>query len=825
MSAARPTRLDGGIFLLSLAVLLTELALTRIFSVTMFYHLSFMVVSLAMLGFGASGLVVNLAPGRFPEHRLGPQAGAASLLFAVTSVGAVGLSFQLPVSLDDSMGNSARIALTYVACALPFFCGGLVVSLILSHRSAQASRLYCFDLAGAATGCLIFIPATDRLGAPTVVLMAGAVAAVAAAVLALRRSRRLPRLALAVAGCLLVWAAINGRTHFFDVRFVKGSQQQPTLALRWNSFSRVEVLGTPGSLWHPRPPVFAGFSSRLDPNFAIPEVWLRYDADAASQITYFDGDLGRLQYLGYDVSSSPYQIRRYRNVLVIGPGGGRDILTALALGSGPVTGVEINPITVELLRTRFRTFSGGLYSGYPGVTVVNDDGRSFLRQKDGGQRYELIEASLVDTWAASAAGAYSLTENSLYTVEAFGDYFDRLTPDGVVCFNRWFVEPPVESLRVASLAKEALRRRGVGDPAGHVMVVRTDSAETLLPSLGSILVKRMPFAASEVAALRAFAADMGFVQVYTPGQTDGGADFQSFRALLAPDGEARGRGPNQNQDYDLSPVTDDRPFFFSRVPVLDWLARRIGIGRSGAAGGGDGGGGGAVALGQGGQTLLVSLATTLAATVLLLFIPYWAGRRRARARAPGAPAARRGLGWAMYFAALGLGFILVEIVLLQRFNLFLGYPAFSLSVVLFTVLLSSAGGSLIAGRLRTRRGLARALGGLTAALVAHALALPPVLGAARGQAVAVRIALAVAVIAPLGLLMGIPFAAGIRRAGAESKDLVSWAWAVNGGASVFGSALAVLLAMTYGFTTTFMVGAGAYAVALLVIARLGEQPA
>ena len=185
------------------------------------------------------------------------------------------------------------------------------------------------------------------------------------------------------------------RLHWYDVKFVKGRRQPPTLALEWNSFSRVDVVGTPRSLWTAHPLNFPGFSTRLDPDFVIPEVGLRYDADAATQITYFDGDLRRMEFLHFDVTSSPYHLRPFRSVLIIGPGGGRDVLTALSFGTAQVTGVEINPITVALMRTRFRTFTHGLYNGYPGVEIRTDDGRSFLRHGD--QRYELIEASLVDT--------------------------------------------------------------------------------------------------------------------------------------------------------------------------------------------------------------------------------------------------------------------------------------------------------------------------------------------------------------------------------------------------------------------------------------------
>jgi hypothetical protein len=328
-----------------------------------------------------------------------------------------------------------------------------------------------------------------------------------------------------------------------------------------------------------------------------------------------------------------------------------------------------------------------------------------------------------------------------------------------------------------------------------------------MPSLGSILVKRSPFSTAEIQTLRAFADEMGFLVPYTPGGNSSGAD-DAFSQLLGP----RAAAFTAQFPYDVSPVVDDRPFFFNRVPVLHWLAHRLGLSRSNL---------GRAPLGLGGQTLLISLGTTAAATLLLLLLPYWAGRRRA-----GEAQAwrRRGARWAIYFAGLGLGFILVEIVLIQRFSLFLGYPVYSLSVVLFTMLLASGVGSLVAGRATHPRALPRALGALAATLLLYAAGLPPLLARARGLPIAARILIAVVAIAPLGFLMGIPFASGVRRAGRESRALVSWAWAVNGGASVFGSTLTVLISMTYGFTASFLAGALAYALAFAVVRTLEVTP-
>ncbi len=408
----------------------------------------------------------------------------------------------------------------------------------------------------------------------------------------------------------------------------------------------------------------------------------------------------------------------------------------------------------------------------------------------------LIQASLVDTWAASAAGAYALTENNLYTVEAFEDYLGHLTPDGVISFTRWFSRPPVESLRVVSLAITALNDLGVQNAGEHVVVIRTDPEDALTASLGSILVKRSPFTTEEVGHLRTWAKELGFVIDYAPGDSDTPkTDFDRLLGTGSADFVA-------SYPFDITPVYDDRPFFFNRVPIMRWAARKLSLTSSTSS----------ADLGLGGQTLLISLVMTAGCTALLLLLPIIAHRRKARASGV---STRRGTLWAVYFAGLGLGFILVEIVLIQRFSLFLGYPVYSLSVVLFTMLLASGVGSLFAGRL-THVALPRALALLCGALVLYAWLLPHVTSAMLGASTSSRIVVTVALIAPLGLLMGIPFATGVRRAGAESKELVPWAWAVNGGASVFGSALAVLISMTYGFTASFLCGAAAYALALTV---------
>jgi len=818
MRGLRLTRFDCGIFLMSFAVLLVELLLTRIFSVTLYYHLSFMVVSLAMLGFGASGLLINLLQNRFTGIKVEAVLCFSAMLFAASTVIAVGVGFRLPVSLTLTTVNLLHFGLIYLSCVVPFLTGGLVVAVILKHRVEQANRLYFFDLLGAALACMLFIPLTNWLGAPTLVLVGAGVAAFAAVVFSWRYRPRMSLTAMLLSGLLFLAAIANQFWNFYEIRVIKGLQQPPTLALKWNSFSRVEVVSstTTRDFLEPHRPEARGLSGKLDPAFQIAEVYLRYDANAATQITRFDGDLSRLRHLRYDVTAAPYLMRHYGNVLVLGAGGGRDILTALQMGSGPVTAVEINPLTIELMRGQFKDFTGGLYDNYPGVRVVHDDGRSFLRHQS--EPYDLIQASLVDTWAASSAGAYALTESNLYTVEAFTDYLRHLSPDGVIAFSRWFFKPPAETLRVVTLAVEALKLQNVSEPSQHILIVRTHDLGDGGGVLCTVLIKRSPFTEDELAMLRAWATEMDFVITYAPDDLKRGVAPNEFHELLG------SRYAQFVADYpcDISAVYDDRPFFFDRVPVAAWLAQRLGLATSPT-------GNGAMTLG--GQALLASLMLSALCTIALMLWPLLR-LKTWRKQGQGSQSRTRFIRqrstsvlWTLYFSCLGFGFITIELVLLQRFNLFLGYPVYSLSVVLFTMLLASGVGSLIAGRWNASSTLMRVFPLLCAVLFLYAVALRPLINLTLGMATVSKILLAAVLIAPLGLLMGIPFPTALRTIGRNGDDFVAWAWAANGVASVFGSSVSMTISMTYGFTYSFWMGAATYLLALLVAVSLNHLDA
>jgi len=401
----------------------------------------------------------------------------------------------------------------------------------------------------------------------------------------------------------------------------------------------------------------------------------------------------------------------------------------------------------------------------------------------------VIQAGYVDTYAATAAGAFSLTENTLYTVEAYQDYLAHLTPRGIVSIQRYYEEPPQQSIRLVSLALEALRRRGDANPASHIVVVRqADRA--------SVLVKNSPFSEEDVRALEAQCARAGLELIAAPGRPGKGLYGEM---LAAPDFHT----VIARQTLDLSPTTDDRPFFFYVVkPMTFWRGLLPMTGER---------------MNSRAVFLLTSLLfVSLVACVLLIAGPGLAGARTARAEAA------RAIPAMGYFAALGLGFILVEIGALQRLMLFLGHPALALSVVLSTLLLCAGLGSRSVRDVpleRTGAALRTRLLWILAAVAVSAWIWPPLLRALIALERPARVAVAVIALAPVGFLLGTAMPLGLKRLSAGRAALVPWAWSVNGGTSVLGSVLAMVVAINNGFTATLVVGALCYVAALVLAPR------
>lgn len=488
-------------------------------------------------------------------------------------------------------------------------------------------------------------------------------------------------------------------------------------------------------------------------------------------------------------------LRPHGEFAIIGPGGGVDVLRAVANGSPSVTGIEINPIiATTIMRGRYADYAQHLYQR-PDVHIHVTDGRSYLRATP--QTFDVVQMTLVDTWASTAAGAFALSENNLYTVEAFEEYFNHLKPDGMIAITRWEFRQPREALRVVSVAMEALHRLGVTNPARNFIVAAQGPLnEDGIPVL--VLAKKTSFTPQEEAAVGAHLANYPTLHLlYSPSNPE----TNPFSDLLASNDPYRfARG----YEYNVSPVTDNAPFFFFTLKldrILNDLGLHHGIDWK-------------VNLGV--LVLLLVLVISAMAVLLFLILPLLLQRRRARS----SPLAL------FYFVAVGLGYILVEIAFIQRFVLFLGHPTYALTVVIFLLMLSSGAGSLYSRLWLPRADMAwLPLLLVVVALLADVVFLPSRLAALVGLAFGFRLIVSAVLLVPLGFVMGMPFPTGLRAlAAAASKqssepsdNAVEWAWAMNAAASVLGSVLAMVIAIQFGLTITLACGAAAYLLALAFV--------
>jgi hypothetical protein len=760
----RPLALALG--LISFSVLLYEILLTRIFSVVLLYHFAYVAISLALLGFSVGALWVHYHPSLHAADRIGRTAVVYGTAYSVSILGCVLFLIHFrPDGVDLYEGLSVPtfqyLLLTYAAATVPFALSGVCVSALLTAGRDSIARFYGLDLLGAALGAVAVIPVIDALGAPGGMLVAAAVASASGLLVAAGKPRLPAWLPIGALGILFAAWALSLGSPVLSLRFAKGRLETDVLFEKWNSFSRVTAE-----------PKGRG-------------VLLRIDSGAATRI-YPASQHFRL---ASDIHAAAMHLRRGGDILIIGPGGGMEVAAAATLGLGPITGVELNPIVAQLATVRYRDIAGGLYDRED-VRIVTAEGRSFLRRDR--EQYDVIMLALVDTWAATAAGAFALSENNLYTVEAFSNYLSHLADDGILSITRWyFPERPRETLRLVALGRAALEAEGARVPRRHLVAIETGTER----HQATFLLKKRPFSDEELTTLEAIVRSH-------PG----------WRFLLSPRGEhdptltalAATSDPQsfyREYERDVSPPTDDRPFFFYTVrPGELWSSFKSDFHRLPDV----------TSIGV--FLLVSSFAADGVAVALLIGLPLVLGRRGVRARG-------RALSPVLaYFACLGVGFMTVEVVLMQKFILFLGHPTRALTAVLFVLLCAGGAGSLYCGRRDLSQVRARLPLWLSLAAglgLAYAWGLGTLFERAIGLPMVARMGLSAAFLAPLGFLLGTCFPAGVRLLGERAEALIPWIWAVNGAASVLGSALAMLAAMNWGFGAALLIGFGMYALALV----------
>ena len=781
------------------AVLMIQVIQTRIISVTSWYHLAFFAISTAMFGMTAAAVQIHLQPDRFAPSLMPLRLTQASLAFAVSTVVSLLLQLSLATGTPASfMSGVAWFALAAVT-TVPYFFAGIVISLVLTHPPLPVARIYAADLVGAALGCFGVLLLLDATTGPTAILGTALLPAVAAFLFARSVLNDTPEAVAdfsrfgtarwAILVSLLVLCAVNQGTDAIRPVMIKDAieHSEDILFEKWNSFSRVTVEHTRLS-----PPALPGPSPKIQTS-PVDQRWIEIDGVAGTGIYRFTGDIGSLWFLAHDITSIAYAVPGLKAGAVIGVGGGRDLLTARLLGVEEVVGVEINPAITGLLTERFRDFS--TLATYPGVSIETDEARSWFSRTS--RTFDVIQMSLVDTWAATGAGAFTLSENGLYTLEAWRMFLDRLRPGGVFTVSRWYSRGDFsETGRVISLAVATLLSRGATEPRDHIFLASAGNVATLVLS-------RDPLSAPAVEALRSRTLDLGFEILASPGAP---AASELLETVLSAKSEAALGEISKSSYLDISPATDSRPFFFNQLKlsaIFDGsLFRRAW--QPGVFGGN------LVAT----LTLGMLVAISLLLVVTTIVVPL-----RSSIKSSGRLLSIAGTA---YFALIGMGFMMVEIGLLQRMSVFLGHPTYALSVVLFSLILFTGIGSFVSERFPLSTG-ARLVGwsiltGVYLGLLP--VVLPLLLSGFSASGQTLRIVLCTAIIAPAGFLMGFGFPTGLKLVSAIDPRPIPWFWGINGGAGVLASSIAVLVSIQFGINTTLYVATLMYlltAVAGLVL--------
>ncbi|MFO0633575.1 MAG: hypothetical protein U0168_12055 [Nannocystaceae bacterium] len=802
------------VFLVAAATLVLEILLTRITSVVAWYHLAFFVISLAMLGMTAGAVLVFMRPQWFPDERVGERMAQFAVAFSLVMPLAMRMALSLTLRPIADLDGFVSMLLYGCLLALPFLVGGVVLTLALTRAGLPEGRVYGVDLCGAAFGCAAVVPLLAWVDAPSAVFVASAVAALSGWAFARGADAppKLRRVAAAATTLGALCAAINlvSGGALLRPQWIKGFPEDPARYsfVGWNTYSRVTVdqqVDFPPTFWA------AGRTIPKEMMRPIPQRWLLIDGAAGTSMARIDTDPADArpgspadhEYLSWDVTAFAHALRPKGPAAVIGVGGGRDVLEAARVGHDPVVGIELNGLIVSLHTQVMREFSG--LADLKGVELVEDEARSYLARDT--RQYSIITMSLIDTWAATGAGAYALSENGLYTVEGWTIFLKRLQPDGIFTVSRWYKpDSPGETARMLALAYETLWRLGATAPRQHVILLQNQHIATLL-------VSPTPLSAKDLDRMQKVAVERGFNMMLTPRKLPANPLLREVAEL--PDSATLARWAAA-QVLDLSAPTDARPFFFNMLRPGTWFAPppeidELDLGFLGNL--------------HATQTLVYATAASALLTLLAVVIPLLSRRRALAGYGRGDL-----LAACAYFGLIGLGFMFVEMGLLSRLNVFLGHPTLALAVLLGGIILFTGLGSLASARVQLVDAAGRATRARwfplvpAAAIIGVGFALDPMMAALSGAGTPVRVLAGVGLVAIAALGMGLGFPLGLRLCerigGGDKPALGPWMWGLNGACGVVASGLALTTSMAWGIPATLTIGAGCYAALVLCTMRL-----
>jgi hypothetical protein len=750
--------LFAGIFLIALSGLVLEVSITRIFSAAIWYHFAFVAVSVALVGLGASGLVV--------QHRVKKLKGKWAENLTIFS--AWGITIFIPITLFVMHALASQVIylpLFMVLFSVPFFLVGIIISAAFNAFASVAGRLYAADLIGASAGALLVVLFLVLTGGEGATLIVGLIAAIGATIF----SRIAKNIKKTVVSLIFVAFAIsliflNYVTQIFAIPTDPTAQKDLPIYLRehpgskivkteWNSFSRIDVVegGTGGE-------------------GLVAKVFI--DGGAGTNIISWDGNTESRQELSTWMQYLPFKMMQDPKVLVIGSGGGRDVVASLVSGTKDVTSVEINPIIYETVKS-YGDRAGNVYS-HEHVRSFVDEGRSFITRSS--EKYDIIYVPFVDTWASVSSGGLSVSENFLYTSEGFQQYYDHLTDRGKIVTVRWLIDAP----RFISTYAKLLEQNGIPQDQlhRHLIMVTADSY-TQDPSVTMVIFSKSPFTDEEISFLSQSFSQYDYKPILIPGQMI----REPYSALLK--GEI-----NLDQFYNMFdtkvyPVTDDNPYFLSFEKPLP-------------------------------SAVEILLYASIGIVAIFLLVPF-AWMRRTREEEEGSKISELRIATVIpYFAALGMGFILIELALLQKLILLMGNPTMTFALLLFTLLISSGSGSLISSRIakNNMKNLIFVIGGIAALGILYVLFLPPIIYSTIAESIEVKAAVSIAILAPIGFLMGMPLPTGMRLLKVHRPDYIPWMWAINGAFSVLGAVLAIALGIIYGSSLAMILGILIYLIAL-----------
>ena len=789
------------IALVSATALAYEVLLMRLFSITQWHHFAYMMISLALLGYGASGAFLMLFQ-RFLLRRFSTSYLVNLALFGVCLVGCFLMAQRIPFNAEEVLWDARQtlwLLNTYLLLAVPFFFAANAIGLALIQYRARLSRIYAADLLGAGLGSIAILALLFATTPPQVLVLLG-LFGICAALLAGWELKRLKTAAwsLPLAAVLLLlpdsWSKLEISPYkgLSQILLIKDTR---VIAERSSPLGLLSVVESPAVPLRHAPGM--SLNATTEP---LAQLGVFTDGDGLSVISRYTGDRDSLAYLDQLSSALPYHLRPVDRALVLGAGGGNDVLQALYHEVQTIDAVELNPQFAQLVTEDYADFAGHLYRT-PGVTLHIAEARSFTANSQGA--YDLIQVSLLDSFSASASGQYALSENHLYTTEALTEYLKKLSRDGFLSITRWIKLPPRDTLKLFATATDALRASGVEEPGRQLILIRGWQTSTLLLKNG--LVNDL-----DIQRVRKFSEARSFDIAYCPGITRDETNrynqlrndwfHEATQALL---GEQREQFLD-NYKFNLRPSTDERPYFFH---FFKWRALNEILQLRER--------GGAPLTDAGYLILAATLAQAVFASLLLILLPIWLYQRRNH---KAKPAVNRStvIG---YFFILGLAFLFIEIAFIQKLLLFLHHPLYAVAVVLSSFLIFSGLGSAWLGR-KPSGIRSRLLGGAVTGILLfgtfYLLSLDTLIEHLSHLPDVARILISVFLIAPLAFCMGMPFPLGLGSLSDYAPSLIPWAWAINGCASVISAVLASLLAIHLGFSTVIATALVLYALTLWV---------